>query len=230
MEHRGCVSILRNGHRPKPCFFGWEPHGSRSEARSSSDHLARKRQRTDNNCSVSCFSGRRPAGGKQSADGAAKHAAHDLRRRRVGDLFGNRLSRGSGKPRGDSRQDSGSGRSRRGKASRRVKGRAQFRFHFTSLVFANNYVTPIDGALQSLPGNAKVRTQDAEGTIEPVDQIDPDVAALAEGAAGGFVLGSGRGGRIQAARSSSIGPWLCRGGALGKILFTAGNGIQPLCP
>src|SRR5260370_5233321 len=106
MEHRGCVSILRNGHRPKPCFFGWEPHGSRSEARSSSDHLARKRQRTDNNCSVSCFSGRHPAGGKQSADGAAKPAAHDLRRRRIGDLFGNRLSRGSGKPRGESPQDS----------------------------------------------------------------------------------------------------------------------------
>src|SRR5712691_160469 len=62
MEHRSCVSILRNGHRPKPCFFGWEPHGSGSEARSSSDHLTRKRQRTDNNCSVSCFSGRRPAG------------------------------------------------------------------------------------------------------------------------------------------------------------------------
>ena len=54
----------------------------------------------------------------------------------------------------------------------RVQGRAQFHFRFTNLVFANNYVLPIDGALQSLPGNKKVRTQDAEGTIQPVDQID----------------------------------------------------------
>jgi len=108
----------------------------------------------------------------------------------------------------------------------RVKGRAQFRFHFTSLVFANNYVTPIDGALQSLPGNAKVRTQDAEGTIEPVDQIDPDVAALAEGAAGGFVIGSVRGGRIKATGYSAIGAGIGAGVALGKILFTRGDEIH----
>src|SRR5262249_27252961 len=38
----------------------------------------------------------------------------------------------------------------------RVKGKARFQFHFTSLVFANNYVAAIDGALQSLPGNSKV--------------------------------------------------------------------------
>jgi hypothetical protein len=56
----------------------------------------------------------------------------------------------------------------------RVKGRAQFLLHFTTLIFPNNYVVPIDGVLQSVPGSKKLRTQDEKGRIEPVDQIDKD--------------------------------------------------------
>ena len=39
----------------------------------------------------------------------------------------------------------------------RVKGRAQFLLHFTSLTFPNNYTIPMDGALQSVPGSPKLR-------------------------------------------------------------------------
>jgi hypothetical protein len=108
----------------------------------------------------------------------------------------------------------------------RVKGKAQFRFHFTSLVFANNYVAVIDGALQSVPGNPKVRTQDAEGTIEPVDQIDRDVATIATGVAGGFALGSIQSGKIAATEQSGIGAGIGAALALGKVLFTRGDEIR----
>ena len=108
----------------------------------------------------------------------------------------------------------------------RVKGRAQLRLHFTSLVFANNYVTPIDGALQSLPGNGAVRTQDTKGTIEPVDQIDRDVGMLATTTAAGFLIGSIRGGRIRASEYSARGAGIGAGIGLGEILFTRGDDIR----
>jgi hypothetical protein len=108
----------------------------------------------------------------------------------------------------------------------RAKGKAQFKFHFTSMVYANNYVTAIDGALQSVPGNSKVRTQDAEGTIEPVDQIDRDLATLAAGAAGGFVIGSIHSGRIAATEQSATGAGIGAVLALGKVLFARGDEIR----
>ena len=108
----------------------------------------------------------------------------------------------------------------------RVQGRAQFHFRFTNLVFANNYVLPIDGALQSLPGNKKVRTQDAEGTIQPVDQIDDDVVTLAKGSVLGFLVGTFRGGTIKPTGNSAIGTGIGAGLALGKVLFTRGDEIQ----
>ncbi len=41
----------------------------------------------------------------------------------------------------------------------RVKGKAQFLLHFTSLTFPNNYTVPIDGALESVPGSPKLRAK-----------------------------------------------------------------------
>jgi len=108
----------------------------------------------------------------------------------------------------------------------RVKGRAQFRLHFTSLVFANNYAAPIDGTLLSLPGNHTVRTQDSKGTIEPVDQLDRDVVTLAGATTAGFLVGSVRGGRIRASEYSAIGAGVGAGVALGEILFTRGDDIR----
>lgn len=104
----------------------------------------------------------------------------------------------------------------------RAKGRAQFQLHFTTLIFPNNYVVPIDGALQSIPGSAKLRKQDQKGTIEPVDQIDKDVGTIVKPALIGGAVGSIR----------SLGPGTFTGvgagalAGLSKVLFTRGDAIQ----
>jgi hypothetical protein len=104
----------------------------------------------------------------------------------------------------------------------RVKGRSQFLLHFTSLILPDNRVVAIAGGLQSLPGNEKIRTQDNEGTIEPVDQIDRDVYRIASG-----TIAGGLGGALtRTATGAGIG--LAIGGGLGlaKVLFTRGDEIH----
>ena len=102
----------------------------------------------------------------------------------------------------------------------RVKGRAQFRIRFTKLILPGQSVT-IVGSLQSLPGNAGMRTHDKEGTIEPVDQIDRDVYRIASGAIAGGLAGA----LTRTASGAGIG--LAIGGGLGlaKSLFTRGDEI-----
>lgn len=104
----------------------------------------------------------------------------------------------------------------------RVKGRAQFLLRFTTLIFPNNYVVPIDGALQSVPGSAKLRTQDRGGKLEPVDQIDKDVGTIVKPALIGGAIGSIR----------SLGPGTFTGAGAGalaglaKVMFTRGDEIR----
>lgn len=108
------------------------------------------------------------------------------------------------------------------KRAGRVKGKSQFLLHFTTLIFPNNYVVPIEGALQSVPGSAHVRTKGERGTIEPVDQIDKDVATVTKPALVGGALGS----------LHSLGPGTFMGlgagalAGLAKVLFTRGDEIN----
>jgi len=104
----------------------------------------------------------------------------------------------------------------------RVKGRAQFRFHFTSLILPDNRVLAIAGSLESLPGDEKVRTKGKEGTIEPVDQIDSDVYRIASGTIAGGLGGA----RTRTATGAGIGMAIGGGLALAKTLFTRGDEIQ----
>jgi hypothetical protein len=104
----------------------------------------------------------------------------------------------------------------------RVKGRAQFRLHFTSLILPVNRVVAIAGNLQSLPGNEKIRAQDKEGTIEPVDQIDSDVYRIASG-----TIAGGLGGALtRTATGAGIGMAIGGGLGLAKVLFTRGDEIH----
>lgn len=104
----------------------------------------------------------------------------------------------------------------------RVKGKAQFLLHFTTLIFPNNYVVPIDGALQSIPGSAKLRPRGERATVEPVDQIDKDVASVVKPSLVGGALGS----------IHSLGPGTFIGAGAGalaglaKVLFSRGDEIR----
>ena len=91
----------------------------------------------------------------------------------------------------------------------------------TTLIFPNNYVVPMDGTLQSLPGSRTIRTHGERGAIAPVDQIDRDVYAIAGGAATGAGLGYLVRGAIGPGGAALIGA----GAGLIKVLFTRGDAI-----
>lgn len=104
----------------------------------------------------------------------------------------------------------------------RIKGRAQLRLQFNTLILPDNHTLAIMGALQSLPGSSRDRTKDAEGTIEPVDQIDRDVYMVARGALSGGAVGALVGRGAGAARGGAIGGGI----GLAKALFTRGDEIH----
>ncbi len=105
----------------------------------------------------------------------------------------------------------------------RVRGRAQFSFHFDSLILPNNHTVRIAAALQGLPGSTRNRSRHERGAIEPVDQIDADVYTVAKGTLAGGMLG-GLGGRS----GFGLGMGALAGGGLGlaKVLFTRGDEIS----
>src|SRR5207302_6981870 len=104
----------------------------------------------------------------------------------------------------------------------RVKGKAAFLLHFTSLTFPNNYTVAIDGALKSVPGSDKLRSKGEEGKIEPVDQIDKDIGTIFKPSLAGAALGSirslGKGTFTGAGAGALFG--------LGRVLITRGDEIR----
>jgi len=104
----------------------------------------------------------------------------------------------------------------------RVKGRAQFRLRFTSIILPNDHVVKISGALQGLPGSTRIRRVKADGTIQPVDQIDKDVKTMTMGILPGAILAVVGGPLAPAARIGGFGAGL----GLFKVLFSRGDSLD----
>ena len=99
---------------------------------------------------------------------------------------------------------------------------AMFRFRFTTVIFPNNFVMPIQGVLLSVPGAKNVRTRDKEGTFTTVDQIEKVVTPAAAGAVGGALAGSYRGFGIGLLPGAGLGAAL----GLGTVLLKRGDAIS----
>jgi hypothetical protein len=99
---------------------------------------------------------------------------------------------------------------------------SEFRFRFTTLIFPNNHVAPIQGVLQSIPGASNVRTHDKEGTLQTVDQIEKVVTPTAGSAVGGAIIGSARGFGIGKFTGGGLGAAL----GLGAVLLHRGDEIS----
>jgi hypothetical protein len=104
-----------------------------------------------------------------------------------------------------------------------LKRNSEFRFRFTTLIFPNNLVIPINGALQSIPGAKNIRTVNKDGTLEPVDQAEKVITPAAASTVGGAILGSHR--------SFGIGGLLPGAGlgaalGLGAVLLKRGDDIN----
>ena len=99
---------------------------------------------------------------------------------------------------------------------------SEFRFRFTTLIFPNNYVAPIQGALRSIPGARNIRTRDKDGTLKPVDQTEKVVIPAAAGAVGGAIIGANRGFGIGMLPGAGLGAAL----GLGAVLLKRGDEIS----
>src|ERR1041385_390889 len=99
---------------------------------------------------------------------------------------------------------------------------SEFRFRFTTLIFPNNFVAPIDGVLQSIPGAKNTRTHDKAGTLKPVDQTEKVVTPAAAGAVGGAIIGAHRGFGIGLLPRAGLGAAL----GLGAVLLKRGDEIS----
>ena len=99
---------------------------------------------------------------------------------------------------------------------------SMFRFRFTTVIFPNNFVMPIQGALLSVPGAKNIRTRDKEGTLSPVDQVEKVVTPAAAGAVGGAVAGAYRGFGIGLLPGAGLGAAL----GLGSVLLKRGDEIS----
>src|SRR6476646_4217665 len=99
---------------------------------------------------------------------------------------------------------------------------SEFRFRFTTLIFPNNFVAPIDGVLQSIPGAKNIRTHDKGGALKPVDQTEKVVTPAAAGAVGGAIIGAHRGFGIGLLPGAGLGAAL----GLGAVLLKRGDEIS----
>jgi hypothetical protein len=99
---------------------------------------------------------------------------------------------------------------------------AEFRFRFTTLIFPNNFVAPIQGALQSIPGAKNIRTQDTNGALKTVDQTEKVIAPTAVSAVGGAIIGSEHSFGIGKFTGAGLGAAL----GLGAVLLKRGDEIN----
>jgi type IV secretion system protein VirB10 len=99
---------------------------------------------------------------------------------------------------------------------------SEFRFRFTTLIFPNNFVAPIAGVLQSIPGAKNIRTHDKDGTLKPVDQAEKVVTPAAASAVAGAIIGAHRGFGIGLLPGAGLGAAL----GLGAVLLKRGDEIS----
>jgi hypothetical protein len=103
-----------------------------------------------------------------------------------------------------------------------LKRTSEFRFHFTTLIFPNNLVVPINGVLQSIPGAPNIRTRGEDRKLEPVDQAEKVITPTAASAVGGAIIGSHRGFGIGLLPGAGLGAAL----GLGAVLLKRGDEIN----
>jgi len=104
----------------------------------------------------------------------------------------------------------------------RIKGRAEFLMHFTTLVYKNGYTVALPGSVENMPGAEKQSVKDKEGTIQQAGSKGKDAATVASTAGTGAMIGAiaSDGSRLKGA---AIGG--ATGGAAGLAIamLTRGN-------
>src|SRR6478609_652709 len=102
-----------------------------------------------------------------------------------------------------------------------LKRTSEFRFRFTTLIFSNNLVVPINGVLQSIPGAKNIRTRE-DKTLAPVDQTEKVITPVAASSVGGAIIGAHRAFGIGLLPGAGLGAGL----GLVAVLLKRGDEIS----
>ena len=103
-----------------------------------------------------------------------------------------------------------------------LKRTSEFRFRFTSIIFPNNHVEPMDAVLQSIPGSKTTRARLGDGALQTVDQPEKVLIPGAGGAVSGGVVGS----VSRLGIGTYVGAGLGAGLGLGAVLLHRGDDID----
>lgn len=113
------------------------------------------------------------------------------------------------------------------KRAGRVKGRAEVRMHFTTMIFPNGTVVQVPGTLDSVPGSADAHMKNAEGDVQQNGSKGKDAATIARGAEAGATVGT-IGGAIGGSPLAGAGYGAVAGGVAGLVytLFSRGSDLN----
>lgn len=103
----------------------------------------------------------------------------------------------------------------------RVKGRAELRFRFTTLIFPSGYTVYMPAAVENIPSMEHSTATDKEGTIQADGQKGKDAGTIAGTAASGAVIGA----ETAAIKGAGVGTGAGIGGGIGAAV---GTGIMLL--
>lgn len=99
---------------------------------------------------------------------------------------------------------------------------AEFKLQFTTLIFPNNHMATINGALQSIPGSRTTRAHGSSGTLQTVDQTEKVITPVAAGGVTGAIFGSVE----HIGIGKFVGAGLGAGLGLGGMLLKRGDAIN----
>lgn len=105
----------------------------------------------------------------------------------------------------------------------RVKGRAEFLMHFTSMIFHSGYTVMLPGAVENVPGAEHQRVKDEEGTIQQEGNKGHDAGTVAKTAGTGAAIGGMAG---QSVKGAAIGGGLGSAAGLAAVLLSRGPDVN----
>jgi len=104
----------------------------------------------------------------------------------------------------------------------RIKGRAEFLMHFTTLIFRSGYTVMLPGSVEGMPGAEKQTVKDKEGAIRQDSTKGKDAGTVAKTAGAGATVGAiadrgWKGAGIGGAAGAGVG--------LAAVLLTRGPDV-----
>ena len=105
----------------------------------------------------------------------------------------------------------------------RVKGRAEFLMHFTTMIFHSGYTVMLPGAVENVPGADQQRIKGPEGTIQQEGTKGKDAGTVAKTAGVGASVGSIAGRSIKGA---GIGGAAGAAAGLAAVMLSRGPDIN----